>query len=75
MPSSPFPRPRYDGVLDLPPLPEPSGAGPSPALEALTVHPLSRRQLVDLAAQLDVLGYHDEAARVMAMHDSDAAAA
>lgn len=73
MPSSPFPRSRYDGVLNL--LPEPSGAGPSPALAALTVHPLSRRQLVDLAAQLDVLGYHDEAARVMAMHDSDAAAA
>lgn len=75
MPLSPFPRPRYDGVLDLPPLPGPSGAGPSPALAALTIRPLSRRQLVDLAAHLDVLGRHDEAARVMAMHDSDAAVA
>ncbi len=70
MSASPTPRSVYSDPLDRQPLAGSSGVCPSVALEGLTNRPLSRRQLVDLAAHLDVLGRHDDAARVMAMHDS-----
>ena len=75
MTGSSFPRTVYDGAPDLPSCPGQPGAEPCLAPDGTASPMRSRRQLVDLAAHLDVLGRHDEAARVMAMHDSDAAVA